>query len=133
MMKRERKSVSLSGDFVPGRAGRRRPDTPIEALMSAAPGDEPEQSFQESMALQDAIGAAVDGLEEQDRFVIEAVFFECVSLEELGRRLGVSKTHAWRLRNSALKKLEKLLVCSPVVLEQLGLESDEALADNGGV
>lgn len=129
-MKRERNSVSLSEVFVPGRAGRRRPDTPIEALMAAAPGDAPEESFQESLALRDAIGAAVDALPEQERFVIEAVFFECISLEELGERLGVSKTHAWRLRNAALKKLEKLLVSSPLVLERLGIGSDEALADN---
>lgn len=129
-MKRERNSVSLSDVFAGSRPSRRQPDTPIEALMAAAPGDEPEESFQESLGFREAIAEAIDSLPEQDRFVIEAVFFECISLEELGSRLGVSKTHAWRLRNAALKRLEQLLISSPVVCEKLGVGPGEALADN---
>jgi hypothetical protein len=43
----------------------------------------------------------------------------------LGERLGISKTHAWRLRNAALDKLKLILLQNPTVLERYGLNPDE--------
>ena len=124
-MKRERKTVNFNEGLVSGLGQPRRPETPIEALMSAMPGDEPEESLEEFIPVRDAINECVEMLEEQDRFVVEAVFFECISLDTLGERLGVSKTHAWRLRNAALDKLKLILLQNPTVLERYGLNPDE--------
>jgi DNA-directed RNA polymerase sigma subunit (sigma70/sigma32) len=125
MMKRERKTVTFNETLVTGPGGASRPATALEALMSAMPGDEPAESVEEFLPVRDAINECVELLDEQDRFVIEAVFFECVSLDVLGERLGVSKTHAWRLRNAALDKLKIILLQNPVVLERYGLGQDE--------
>ena len=124
-MKRERKTVTFTEGLVSGLGRSSRPDTAIEALMSAMPGDEPEESVEEFLPVRDAINECVEMLDEQDRYVVEAIFFECVSLDVLAKRLGVSKTHAWRLRNVALDKLKAILLQSPVVLERYGLDPDE--------
>lgn len=126
----------FSLEFTPeGSLGRpRRPESPLEALMMAAPGQTPAQSVQELQPLREAVAECIEKLDEQDRFIVDALNSEMVSLGELGKRLGVSKTHAWRLRNDAYKKLQMIMMDNPVIRKRLGLGDDESetLADNGG-
>ena len=111
--------------------GPRRPETPIEALMQAAPGEDIRESVEELQPFREAVASCIDQLNEQDRFIIDAVNTEMISLEELGERLGVTKTHAWRLRNSAMDNLKKIMLQDPTVLERL--RNNDETTDYGGV
>ena len=111
--------------------GPRRPETPLEALMQAAPGEDIRESVEELQPFREAVAQCIDKLDAQDRFIIDAVNTEMVSLEELGKRLGVTKTHAWRLRNSAMYNLRKIMLQDPTVLERL--RNNDETTDYGGV
>jgi DNA-directed RNA polymerase specialized sigma24 family protein len=111
--------------------GPRRPETPMEALMQAVPGEEIKESVEELQPFREAVANCIEQLNEQDRYIIDAVNTERISLEELGERLGVTKTHAWRLRNSAMENLKKIMVQDPTVLERL--RKNDATTDYGGV
>ena len=111
--------------------GPRRPETPLEALMQAPPGEDIRESVVELQPFREAVAGCIDKLDAQDRFIIDAVNTEMVSLEELGKRLGVTKTHAWRLRNSAMDNLRKIMLQDPTVLERL--RNNDETTDYGGV
>lgn len=111
--------------------GPRRPETPIEALMQAAPGEDVRESVVELQPFREAVANCIEQLNEQERFIIDAVNTEMISLEELGERLGVTKTHAWRLRNSAMDSLRKIMLQDPTVLERL--RNNDETTDYGGI
>jgi len=71
--------------------------------------------------LRDAVKDAIEYLSPQDRFIIEAVFYEQVTYEVLGERLGVSNVHAWRLANAAKKNLQTRLLTNEYVNDYLDL------------
>jgi DNA-directed RNA polymerase sigma subunit (sigma70/sigma32) len=102
----------------------RLPQTPIQALMEAAPGDEPEQSLAEIQPLREAVAECIERLGEQDRYVIDAINSERVSLQELGDRLGVSRMHASRLRDAAFDRLRAVMVEHPAIRQRLGFEDE---------
>ena len=99
--------------------------------MQAVPGEEIRESVEELQPFREAVADCIEQLNEQDRYIIDAVNTERISLEELGERLGVTKTHAWRLRNSAMENLKKIMVQNPTVLERL--RKNDATTDYGGV
>ena len=78
-----------------------------------------------------SIAECIEQLSAQDQYIVDALNSEVISLEELGRRLGVSKPHAWRLRNKAYERLKLILLKHPLIQERLGIHEDEA--DNGGI
>jgi DNA-directed RNA polymerase sigma subunit (sigma70/sigma32) len=102
----------------------RLPDNPMQALMEAAPGYEPVESLEELQPLREAVADCIDALEEQDRYVIDAVNSERATLQELGDRLGVSRMHASRLRDQAFTRLRVLMAEHPVIRKRLGLDDE---------
>lgn len=86
-----------------------RPEDEYQALMEAVPGDEPAESKDILQPIREAVADCIDMLSEQDRFIIDAMNSEQITYDELGKRLGISLTHAWRLRNAAYKNLEQIL------------------------
>lgn len=108
--------------------------TPIneyEALMQAAPGEEPVE-VDAIMLLRNAVLECVQQLSEKDRFCLDAIFSERITYEELGIRLGYahnnSKTtgssSAFLATKRALGRLEKHLRKHPIIMEYIqGLES----------
>lgn len=99
--------------------------------MQAAPGENIRESVEELQPFREAVASCIDQLNEQDRFIIDAVNTEMISLEELGERLGITKTHAWRLRNSAMDSLRKIMLQDPTVLERL--RNNDETTDYGGI
>ncbi len=99
--------------------------------MQAAPGEDVRESVEELQPFREAVASCIDQLNEQDRFIIDAVNTEMISLEELGERLGVTKTHAWRLRNSAMDNLRKIMLQDPTVLERL--RNNDETTDYSGI
>lgn len=93
-----------------------KPSTELEWLMQ--PGDHSPDFDERHIA---AVVAAVDDLLPAERSVIEAAFFERVPYSALGIRLGVSKTHAWRLTQAAMRKLRQALELNAAVNERYGV------------
>jgi len=82
-----------------------RPLTLIEALQRASPHQEPVTSREERIDLQEIVLDALDSLEEWERWLLNAVLFERMSLRQIEFVLGIPKTTVARRRDSILKKL----------------------------
>lgn len=87
------------------------PQNPLEALLMAAPGDEPVESSDEKQErygpLRDALESGV--LTDREVWVVEAIFWRRLGLRTVAAELGMSKTQVARIRDSALVKLKEVL------------------------
>lgn len=83
------------------------------------------ESVVELQPLREAIAECIEKLSDEDRFIIDAINSEVVSLQELGDRLGVSKPHAWRLRNAAYERIKMHMLENTIIRERLGLDENE--------
>jgi len=97
---------------------KQRPQTAMEALMLSV-SDVVEESVEELQPLREAVAMCIEQLDEQDQFIVNAVNSEFLSYEQLGKRLGVSKPHAWRLKNNAYAKLQQLLTMHPLIRKKV--------------
>lgn len=104
--------------FATSYLSKQRPTTAMEALMLSI-DDDIEESIEELQPLREAVAMCIEQLDEQDRFIVDAVNSEFLSYEELGKRLGVSKPHAWRLKNNAYAKLQQLLTMHPLIRKKV--------------
>lgn len=78
-----------------------------------------EESIEELQPVIDAVDDAVHLLDEQDKFIVNALNSEQISYEALGKRLGVSKTHAWRLTAVVYARLHVLLKVKPIIQKRI--------------
>jgi hypothetical protein len=99
-----------------------RPETVLVALMQAGPGEPLQESIEEAEPLIEAIEYAALCLNAEDTYILNAINSEGITFDELGARLGVSKTHSHRLYGRALNRLRTLLLNHPPVRERLGME-----------
>jgi hypothetical protein len=97
---------------------KQRPRTAMEALMLSV-SDVIEESAEELQPLREAVAMCIEQLDEQDQFIVNAVNSEFLSYEQLSKRLGVSKPHAWRLKNNAYAKLQQLLTMHPLIRKKV--------------
>jgi predicted DNA-binding protein (UPF0251 family) len=97
---------------------KQRPNTAMEALMLSF-SDVIEESVEELQPLREAVAMCIEQLDEQDQFIVNAVNSEFLSYEQLAKRLGVSKPHAWRLKNNAYAKLQQVLIMHPVIRKKV--------------
>ena len=97
---------------------KQRPNTAMEALMLSI-SDVIEESVEELQPLREAVAMCIEQLDEQDQFIVNAVNSEFLSYEQLAKRLGVSKPHAWRLKNNAYAKLQQLLTMHPLIRKKV--------------
>ncbi len=104
--------------FITSYINKTRPQTPMEALMLSI-SDTIEESVEELQPLREAVAICIEQLNEEEQFIINAVNSEFISFEQLGKRLGVSKPHAWRLKNNAYAKLEQLLTMQPLIRKRI--------------
>jgi len=104
--------------FITSYVNKQRPNTAMEALMLSI-SDVVEESAEELQPLREAVAVCIEQLDEQDQFIVNSVNSEFVSYDELGKRLGVSKPHAWRLKNNAYARLQQLLVMHPLIRKKV--------------
>ena len=104
--------------FITSYVNKQRPNTAMEALMLSI-SDVIEESAEELQPLREAVAVCIEQLDEQDQFIVNSVNSEFVSYDELGKRLGVSKPHAWRLKNNAYARLQQLLVMHPLIRKKV--------------
>ena len=93
--------------------------------MQAGPGQTIETSGEEIDALRNLVVYCIDMLSEQDRFIVEAINYEQLTYDQLGKRMGISNVHAWRLKQTAFKNLMNLLLEHKIIKEYLGEYDDE--------
>ena len=97
-----------------------RPMSPIEALMQAVPGDDPEASQLELLHLRDVLEDALEEcLTPMELWVFNAVVVEGHSLRSLGRQISRPKTTIARIRDRALEKLQERLLRDPAIRRRL--------------
>jgi DNA-directed RNA polymerase specialized sigma subunit len=101
-----------------------RPESELQAIMEAAPNTPEELSKELLQPLREAVVDCIDALSEQDRFIIDAMMSERITNAELGRRLGVSTPHAWRLSQQAMANVKVLLLKHPLIREHLGVDDE---------
>ena len=99
----------------------RLPINEYDQLLRQAPGGPLEPTLEERQPLREVVAAAMEQLSEQEQFVLDAVHSERLSNAQLAERLGVSKTQAWRLIQSATDTLRTLLESNPIVQERLDM------------
>jgi hypothetical protein len=104
--------------FITSYLSKQRPQTMMEALMLST-SDIIEKSVEELQPLREAVAMCIEQLNEQDQFIVNAVNSEFISFDELGKRLGVSKPHAWRLKNNAYARLQQLLTMHPLIRKKV--------------
>lgn len=102
-----------------------KPENEIQALMEAGPGQTIETSSEEIDALRNVVVYCIDMLSDQDRFIVEAINYEQLTYDQLGKRMGISSVHAWRLKQTAFKNLMNLLLEHKTIKEYLGEYDDE--------
>jgi hypothetical protein len=104
--------------FITSYLSKQRPQTMMEALMLST-SNIIEESVEELQPLREAVAMCIEQLNEQDQFIVNAVNSEFISFDELGKRLGVSKPHAWRLKNNAYARLQQLLTMHPLIRKKV--------------
>lgn len=99
-----------------------RPINELDALMRCAPGDTPEQTLGQVQAFREAVVDAIEALTPEQRFVIEAIHSERLSIRQLAARLGVkSEGHCHRIVKAAQAALRTQLSLQPLVRERLNM------------
>lgn len=101
--------------------GLQRPWSPLQALMEARPQMDPMDSVVGLQPLREAVAGCVDRLSPEDRFMLEATHVERVTVRALAERLGLHKSHTYRLVKRAELRLRDECLLEPVVLAYLGL------------
>lgn len=98
--------------------GASKPSSQTEWLMMRH-GDPPSTETDHVAIVQDTFAL----LSEQDQYILNALYTEQITYQELGDRLGVSKPHAWRLAQRAVADLKQLLEHNPTLKERYGMNA----------
>lgn len=98
-----------------------RPWSPLQALMEARPEMDPVDSVVGLQPLREAVVDCVDALCDEDRFLLEATHVERVTVRALAERIGLHKSHTYRLVKRAEVRLRDQCLQHPAVLAYLGL------------
>lgn len=99
---------------------RQRYGTDIEALMSQRPHETNDTPSLEATAIvKEILGRAIDNLEDEDRFIVEALFIEGLSLRQVQAITGIPKTTVARRRDRIRRHLMADLSESPRIREWL--------------
>ena len=129
-----RRKESTYDPLLPNGSGHRRHTSafhrafsPIEALMSCPPAEDPEESVLEQIALREALADALDNLEEDDRWIFDMLIVVRLSLRFVGRVVGVPKTTLARRRDTIVAGLQEQLLENPVVRERFRDHYDQTL------
>lgn len=109
------KHVLFAGGVFERLESRRQPSSEYEALMQAAPGEEPIPSADEIMELREAVAQAIEFLPLKNRKVLKLLMYDGLSLREAGTVMGYSDVHIMRIRNSSYAKLKETLTMSIVL------------------
>lgn len=101
-------------------SGTHKPDNEMQALMEAAPGDNLAVDVESLQVLREAVVDCIDLLNDQQIIIIDGIFGEKVTYQELADRLGYkSKETVRRQLETALRDLKVFMERHPVIQEWL--------------
>lgn len=95
--------------------------TPIGALMATLPGHEPSDSLLDRLPLHEAIADCMDQLSSEDQFMLDAWYMEQVTIRALAERMGLHKSHTYRLVKRAETRLRDVCMLNVTVQMYLGI------------
>ena len=122
MAKREILRDTIEFAWLFSRAGAKtakQPETAMQSLVESKPNDPIRISAEARLELRDIVSSALESLNEEEIWIINALLFERLSLRQAGYILQIPKTTLARKRDKILKKLEKKLSEEPLVKEYL--------------
>lgn len=97
-----------------------RPENDFQALMETAPGDPIPETVEGLQVLREAVVDCIDCLSDNQITIINGVFFEKATYQELADRLGYkSKETVRRQLDIALRDMQVLMERHPVIQEWL--------------
>lgn len=64
-----------------------KPESFIQALMQTVPGESIASSNEEPNPIREALLDSMELMTDQDKFIIDAIYWEMITFEELGNRL----------------------------------------------
>lgn len=108
------------------------PTTDMQALMEAAPGNEPAESREALQVFREAVADCLTVASFQDVFILNAYEAERLSYSQLATRLGCSKSQAEREHKKAHRNVASLMRSHPIIQERHNLQPttwNEAAAD----
>jgi len=109
-----------------------RPETLYQALMQSGPNEADQVSIEEVQPLLDVVAYVSEMMTPEETYIVDAIAFEQIGYQELGDRLGVSRTHAWRLHKQAVDRLRYLSLNHRPVRERIGMQptwNSEAMSE----
>lgn len=109
-MEYNKREIPIDVDELLSLLGSYQPEDEYQALMEAPPHHEPAECKTAVNNLRDIVKDCIDLLIEPDKYIVEAINYEQVTYDVLGERLGVSATHAWRLKQIAYRHLAEILI-----------------------
>lgn len=93
-----------------------RDESEMETLLRSFPGAHDRLvSLEETASLRDALGRAIDGLPPEDRWIVERLLIEGMSLRKAGAVLGIPKTTLARRRDHIRCRLIDVLSDDPAM------------------
>lgn len=96
-----------------------QPINEYDALMRCAPCEEAVESIEDRLPLRDVVADAIDGLDEQDRWIFEALFIRRLSIRQLAAEIALPKSTVHRWKDRLLGKLREKLENEPLIIEYL--------------
>lgn len=101
-----RREFTASSDFLAVLLNQRivRPDNEMQALMESTPGSAEIVDKSKLQELREAVADCIDMLGERDIFIIDGIYSEKLTFQELSERLG------YKDRSTILKRLKKIHV-----------------------
>lgn len=96
--------------------------------MGTMPYMDPDAPWPELQQLREALTDCLDLLGDEDRYVVEAIWFERITVRVLADRLGLAKSQAHRLCCRAVVRLGERCVEHPILQARYGLQPVEDCA-----
>ena len=100
--------------------------------MNTAPFQDAEESLIELQPLREAVAVCIEELNEEDRWIINGIMSESLSLQQIAKQLGVTKTHVWRLRNRAFERLQNIMERHPEIRRRVRVAEHGISRHNNG-
>ena len=97
----------------------RPPDTDLQALMEAAPGESPAKSATADLAVGEVLAEAIEAMPERLRWVFQAHHNRGLSFRQIADEIGLGKTWVHVLYGDAKEWLAARLSDEPLIAERL--------------
>lgn len=86
-----------------------KPESFIQALMQTVPGENAAPSNEEPNPIREALLDSMELMTAQDKFIIDAIYWEMITFEELGNRLRSIYSTRMEINQSSREKPKRVV------------------------